>query len=355
MGIRKIGTRVTIKDVAKRAEVSIGTVSRVINNSANVDGSLKRRVENAINELQFRPNIRAQNFVRNQSPIVSFILSNRGNLNPVHAYILQGAEDYCAEAGYFVLFARHSYSSDVSADQLRTPKLLLGHGLADCVIVAGANSENFLDSLDQMGVRHVVLANNLTSTTSRKAVNQVRYDDQSGFYESTKYLVQLGHREIWFIGDTSQFWFRRRYEAYLRAMEASNLRPHAQTIALSDDPYDDGHASVGLILEQHLPLTAVIGSSDEIAFGAIDALRQFGREVPRDVSVIGFSHQVPHSRSAHLTSVCVDTIEVGRQLAKCAIARIKSDGEDVPEVVVPTFLIKRGTCRPCRPDHQMLL
>jgi DNA-binding LacI/PurR family transcriptional regulator len=183
----------------------------------------------------------------------------------------------------------------------------------------------------------------------------VRYDDQSGFYESAKYLVQLGHKDIWFIGDTSQFWIRRRYEAYLHAMEDSGLEAKAQTIALSDEPYENGHSSVGLILEQRLPLTAVLASSEESAFGAIEALRQFGREVPRDVSVIGFSHQIPRFRTGDLTSICVDTIEVGRQLAKCAIARIKSGGQDVPEVVVPTFLIKRGTCRPYRPDQRMLL
>lgn len=355
MPIEKLGLQVTIKDVARRAGVSIGTVSRVINHSSNVNAGLKRKVERAIEELQFRPNVRAQSFVRNQSPVVPFILCNRDNLNPVHAYMLQGVEDYCAEAGYFVLFARHSYSPDLTSDKLSTPKLFSGHGLADCVIVAGANSENFLESLDRMGVRHVVLANNLTHSDARSPVNQVRYDDQSGFYDSARYLVQLGHKNIWFIGDTSQFWVRRRHQAYLRAMKENGLEAHAQTVALSDDGFDNGHGSVTLILEQQLPLTAVIASSEDTALGAMEALRQFGREVPRDVSVIGFSHQVAKPRTTHLTSVCVDTIEVGRQLAKCAITRIKSDGLNLPEVVVPTFLIKRGTCRPCRPDKQMLL
>jgi len=321
MRSEKAPARVTIKDVAKVAGVSIGTVSRVINNSANVDDGLRRRVEQAITTLRFRPNVRAQSFVRDHSPIISFILSNRGNLNPVHSYILQGVEDYCAEAGYFVLFARHSYSPDAAVDSLRTPRVLVGHGLADCVIVAGTNSDNFLDSLNQMGVRHVVLANNLTTTSRhRNRVNQVRYDDQGGVYEATRYLIQLGHRNVWFIGDTSQLWFRNRYEAYLRAMSESGLEPYAQTLALSDDPYENGHASIGLILEQQTPLTALIAASDELAVGAIEALRQHGREVPRDVSVIGFAHQASHSRMTYLTSVCVDTIEVGRQLAKSAVS-----------------------------------
>lgn len=348
-------SRVTIKSVAKRAGVSIGTVSRVINGFRDVNPELQERVEKAVRELDYRPNIRAQSFVRDKSPIITFLLSNRGGLNPFHSLILQGVEDYCADAGYFVLFARCQYSPASRASELRLPSVLLTNGLADCVIAAGVNHENLLEMMQDRGFAYVVLANNLVSARPHKPFNQVRFDDTSGFQEATRYLIQLGHKDICFVGDTSLQWFQRRYEGYLKAMREQGLPERAQTVALSDDLFENGRASVEMILEREEPLSAVICGAGESAEGAMEALREHGREVPRDASVIGFDHLVMRSGLWKLTSVSVDAVEVGRQLARLAIERLKSNGKEVPESVVPTTLIKRGTCRPFRPAEQMVL
>jgi DNA-binding LacI/PurR family transcriptional regulator len=347
--------RVTIKSVAKRAGVSIGTVSRVINGFRDVNPELQERVERAVRELDYRPNIRAQSFVRDKSPIISFLLSNRGGLNPFHSLILQGVEEYCADAGYFVLFARCQYSSNIRPSDLRLPSVLLTNGLADCVIAAGVNHENLLKMMEGRGLSYVVLANNLVSEKAREPFNQVRFDDFGGFYEAVRYLIQLGHKDIWFVGDTSLQWFRTRHEAYLKSMREHGLEPRAQTVALSDDLFENGRASVEMILESEQPLSAVICGAGESAEGAIEALREHGREVPRDASVIGFDHMVVRSGLWKLTSVSVDAVEVGRQLARLAVERLKSNGQAVPESVIPTTLIKRGTCRPFRPNEQMVL
>jgi len=346
---------VTIKSVAERAGVSIGTVSRVINGFPDVNPELRGRVEKVVQELDYRPNVRAQSFVRDKSPIISFLLSNRGGLNPFHSLILQGVEDYCAGAGYFVLFARCQYSPNTRPSELRLPTVLLANGLADCVIAAGVNHENLLQMMDERGLSYVVLGNNLVSEKPREPLNQVRFDDTGGFYEATRYLIQLGHKDIWFVGDTSLQWFQARYEGYVHSMQEHGLEPRAQTVALSDDLFENGRASVEMILEREAALSAVICGAGESAEGAIEALREHGREVPRDASVIDFDHVVVRSGLWRLTSVSVDAVEVGRQLARLAIERLKSNGKGVPESVVPTILIKRGTCRPFRPAEQMVL
>jgi DNA-binding LacI/PurR family transcriptional regulator len=348
-------SRVTIKTVAKRAGVSIGTVSRVINGFPDVNPALQERVEKAVREMDYRPNIRAQSFVRDRSPIISFLLSNRGGLNPFHSLILQGVEDYCAGAGYFVLFARCQYSPHTKPSELRLPTVLLTNGLADCVIAAGVNHANLLEMMEDRELNYVVLANNLVTEDTRAPFNQVRFDDTTGFYQATRYLIQLGHKNIWFIGDTSLQWLRMRYEGYVRSMREHTLEPHAQAVALSDDLFENGRASVEMILEREEPLSAVVCGSGESAEGAMDALREHGREVPRDASVIGFDNVVVRSGLWKLTSVSVDAVEVGRELARLAIARLKSNGKEVPESVVPTTLIKRGTCRPFRLAEQMVL
>ncbi len=336
----------TIKDVAKRARVAVGTVSRVVNNRPDVSSDLRARVMRAFEELEYRPNARAQSFARNSSPIVSFILSNRDFLHPFHSHVLQGVEEFCEEAGYFVMYTRFRYSAELKTAEIRLPGVLQSHGMADCVILAGTNYENVLNVLEKRGIQYVLLANNFVSARKREPVDQVRFDDYAGALEATRYLIQLGHKQIWYIGDTSLPWYSMRFEAYEHAMKEAGLRPLAQRVGLSDDRFMNGLNSVQMILEQKLPVTAIFAGTDDVAKGAWEALRQHGKEVPLDVSLIGFDDQYGSRRLPALTSVRVEAEEVGRQLAKMAISKIKTKGQRSREVLVPTKLVKRETCRP---------
>lgn len=342
---------VTIKQVAAAADVAVGTVSRVINGHEDVDADLRAHVENVIRNLGYRPNVLAQNFVRNRSPILSFVLGNSGILNPVQALILMGIEEYCEQTGYFVLFTRFQYTPQMKSREIKLPNVLERNGLTDGIIVAGQIHDNLLGALNHLGLPHVVLGNHTIRESQKEVMNQVRYDDNAGFYDATKYLIQLGHKDIWFSGDNSLSWFSTRYEGYARAMTEHSLEARVQALALSDNPFDNGRANIELLIEEGRKMTAVVAQSDDLAFGAIEALRQRGWEVPKDVSVIGFDYQLERNRATHLTSICVDTVQVGRELARSAIARIRSSGADVPVTVVPTVLVKRGTCRPLRTQN----
>lgn len=343
---------VTIKDVAHRAGVAVGTVSRVINNQPDVNPKLRERVQRALRDLDYRPNARAQIFARNSSPVVSFILSNRDFLHPFHSRVLQGVEEYCEESGFFVLYTRFRYSSAVEASDLQLPSVLQSHGIADCVILAGANFENFTKSLDNRKLPYVLFANNFAGKESSHPYDRVRFDDFEGAVEATRYLQALGHKNIFFIGDTGLPWYRNRYEGYCKAMQEAALRPSAQTLGLSDNTFFNGQKSIEMVLEQKLPITAVLAGNDDIAHGVWEGLLKAGLDVPRDVSLIGFDDQHGSGRLQSLTSVRVEATEVGRQLAKMAIEKIKSRAAHAPEVVLPTTLIKRETCRPVFPAAQ---
>jgi DNA-binding LacI/PurR family transcriptional regulator len=337
---------VTIRDVAERAGVAVGTVSRVLNNQPDVNAKLRERVQRALKELSYRPNARAQIFARNSSPVVSFILSNRDFLHPFHSRVLQGVEEYCEESGFFVIYTRFRYSPTVGADDLQLPSVLQSHGIADCVILAGATFENFTKSLDKRGLPYVLLANNFVGNESGPPYDRVRFDDFAGAAEATRYLLALGHRDILFVGDTSLPWYRNRHEGYCKAMKEAGIKPAAQTLGLSDNTFFNGVKSIQMALEQKLPVTAVLAGNDDIAHGVWEGLLKAGLDVPRDVSLIGFDDQHGMGRLQPLTSVRVEATEVGRQLAKMAIEKIKSKAVRTPEVFLPTTLIKRETCRP---------
>jgi len=337
---------VTIREVARQAGVAVGTVSRVVNNRPDVNQKLRQRVLRAAEDLNYRPNAQARSLARNSSALLSFILSNRDFLHPFHSHVLQGVQEYCEEAGYFVMYTRFQYSPDVKASKMRLPTVLQSHGMTDCVVLAGTNYENFTKALERRAIPHVLLANNFVGNSSRKPFNQVRFDDAAGAADATRYLIQLGHKHIWYIGDTLLPWYRTRYQAYVHEMEEAGLQPHAQMLALSDDRFMNGLKSVRAVLEHKAPITAILAGTDDVAFGAWEELRRCGLEVPRDISLVGFDDQQSPLRVPSLTSVRVETEELGRQLAKMAIARITSGGKAIPEVLLPTKLMKRETCRP---------
>ncbi len=338
-----------------RAAVSIGTVSRVLNDHSDVAVALRERVEEAIRGLGYQAANRADR-EPNRTRVIGFMLCNGQEINLVHSHLLLGIEQFCSEAGYYTIFTRHSYSPHTPPEALQIPELLSNRELVDCVIVAGINHENLLTALDRDKIRYVLLENHLTSSREPgRRANQVRYDDHGGCYEAARYLMKLGHKHIWYIGDTSRPWFLNRYQGYAKALEEQGLVPKAHTVALADDPLENGRAAVMHILEQNFEVTAIICGSEDLAIGARDALRQHGYEVPRRVSLIGFEHQVARSRTSNLTSVCVDTVEVGRQLAKMAVGRVAAFGAEQDEIVVPAKLIKRASCGPLRSDDAMVL
>ncbi len=337
----------TIKDVAARAGVSIGTVSRVINNYPDVDAKLRERVETAVRELNYRPNARARLFVQNSTPILSFILSNRALINPFHSGILQGVEEYCAQAGYFVMFTQYDYSRTTPPAEMRLPGVLRSHGMADCLILAGTNYDNFVAALENLAVPYVVLTNHYVTEISHSLLDRVGWDDTSGAYEGTRYLIALGHRHIWYIGDTSLPWYRQRYAAYVRAMTEAGLEPLGQTVGLADNYYANGYACTDVILTNKRPVTAIFAAYDEMAFGAWDALRKHGLEVPRDVSLVGYGdNDEAQFKTPPLTTVRVDRSRVGEELARMAIEKLKFPGKRMTEITVPVSLLKRGTTRP---------
>jgi DNA-binding LacI/PurR family transcriptional regulator len=354
--MRRSSSMPTMKDIAARANVSIGTVSRVLNRHQDVDEQLRTRVEATARKLGYRLNSRTRSAVQAKSRIVGLILCNDAGLSSAQSLLLLGVEEYCAKSGYCLLFARHQFPSDIAPETLRVPSIIETPGLADCLIIAGIISQNMLAAFAHHGLKYVLLANHVVEPGENgDRCSTVQYNDQGGCYEATRYLAQLGHTDIWYIGDASRPWHKNRYRGYARAMAELGLDTHVHTIALSDDEFENGQAAISHILEQGWPVTAILAASDELAFGAREGLRQHRREVPKDVSLIGFEHQMGHSRGSNLTSVGVDMVEVGRQLARLAIAQIESPDHPMGEVTVPAVFVKRSTCRPLRKEEHMLL
>jgi LacI family transcriptional regulator len=312
-----------------------------------VDPQLRQRVEEAIRKLNYRPPQFHHAAVQAGAPTVSFVLANRRFLHPVHAQILQGAEEYCRGAGYFVLYTCFDYRPETPPAQLSLPKILTDHRIADCVILAGMNYGNLLDALENSSVPYVVLANKLVDERERPAVDRVRWDDRTAGYDATRYLLELGHRDIHYIGDVSVPAFRNPYEGYLRAMADAGATPSAQTVPLAEDPFENGRLSMELLLDHGSPATAVFADCN-IIYGVWEALRKANRQAPNDISLIAFGQQYGLLNVPPVTTVTVDMTVLGRTAAEVAVNKIRNGNRRMPEIVLPSTLMPKGTCGPVR-------
>jgi len=158
------------------------------------------------------------------------------------------------------------------------------------VILTGLTCPSLLKGLEGLGIPYVLLGNNY-ARPEPLTTDAVYFDGYQGACESTRYLIDLGHSRILFIGDPSVGWFRSLYQGYLHAMKEAGYLPIAQTKTLSDSFYSNGYSSVEMAFERSSDITAIFAGCDEIALGAWKALNDRNLSVPKDVSLIGFEDE----------------------------------------------------------------
>jgi DNA-binding LacI/PurR family transcriptional regulator len=152
------------------------------------------------------------------------------------------------------------------------------------------------------------------------------------------------------VGDVSFPWFNSRYEGYLAAMAEFGLKPRAQKAGISDDRFINGFRCTATILKDKQPVTAIFAATDEIAYGCWECLQQSSISVPDQVSLLGFDDQRGPYKGVGLSTVRVEAEVIGQHLASMALEKNKTPSPcSIPEVVIPTKLVKRGTCQPPRP------
>jgi DNA-binding LacI/PurR family transcriptional regulator len=284
-----------------------------------------------------------------KSRIIAFLLSNRGVLHPFHSAVLMGAEAYCAEHDYGLLFLPYQYSPKVPWEELYLPAIFQRRQVISGVIVAGTNSPNLLEFLTRREIPWVVLGNNVIGDETLRDVGAVCFDEIGGAYEMTRYLLSLGHREIGFVGNRQLPWFARRFHGYQRAMVEAGLQAHAGE-STSSSHEEMGYLATKLILQQVGSLTAIFAGDDAAARGAYKAARDRGLSVPEDLSVAGFN-DTSEASVLHppLTSVHVFTDEVGKRLAELLIERITRPDLPASTVTLPTQVVRRESCVPPSP------
>jgi DNA-binding LacI/PurR family transcriptional regulator len=332
--------RIGLREIANLAQVSVATVSRVLNGNTRVDPALQKTVLDAAAKLDIDVSS------RNKTKALAFLLSNRAMLHAFHSRVLIGAEAHCTALGWDMVFLSYNYSPNVSDRELHPPQILQRHDAVRAVILAGTNSMNMLRFLERKNITFAVLGNNVIDATDDLKQHDVVFtDDIQGAYDMTRYLINLGHRHIGFVGNLRLPWFARCFAGYRRAMDGAGLSQHLNSTD-SEDDVESGYLGTKSLLAQNKSITAILAGDDPTAHGVYKALRDSGLRIPEDISVCGCNDTVGSWGHPPLTTIREFPEQLGKQLAEVVLNRIASPSLDPQRVTVPTELIKRDSCRP---------
>jgi DNA-binding LacI/PurR family transcriptional regulator len=295
---------ITIKDVAKKANVSIATVSAVVNKTKFVSEDLKARVEKAIDELGYRPNKIARSLKRKESKLIGVTVTEI--TNPFYPLMLKGVEDIALANGYHLILCPTGDDSEKEYELLQS---MLDQGV-DGIILATIDENNSpcTQLLQKEGIPHVLI----NRAPDDYQGNVVRIDSEKVGKMATDYLVNLGHRDIAFMGG-GRLNSVQREEGYKKALLEHGLALKENRMIMSDYQITSAYNDMNSLLATGDVPTAVFAASDIMAFGAIKALLDAGYKVPEEVSVIG-SDNISFSEDFRipLTTIDVHTYEIGR-------------------------------------------
>lgn len=327
-----------IQEVARRAGVSIATVSRTINNSSVVDPKTAKRVWKAVEELGYYPNSQARSLVSGRSRIIGLIVSDI--TNPFFPELIKGFEDVAIHNCYEILVSSTNYDSARMAVCVRR---MLERKVEGVAIMTSEMDKHLVDQLAHRNVPMVFLDVGPTG----EGISHVEVDYAMGVNEAVEHLLSLGHRRIGFIsGPLGLKSARIRRTAFLRSLNRYGIDEDKRLVEEGDHTVDGGLSAMTRMLAAGGLPTAVLASNDLTAIGTMRAVRRAGLLVPQDISVVGFDD----IRLAEFTEPPLTTVRLPRnELAELAFGALirnvggqtkgKSDGKLETHLV-----IRESTC-----------
>ncbi len=335
----------TIGDVAKRAGVSMMTVSRVINNSGYISQETRQRVEQAIAELGYVPNALARSLRFKQTKTLALVLTDI--TNPFFTTVARGVEDTASEQGFSVMFCN---TDESQADEAEYLNVIVQKQVDGVLLVPAASAPDSARFLRERNVPFVVLDRRIRGDE----VDTVRGDSEQGAFDLTQHLLSLGHRRIGMLSGPSVVTTAAdRVAGYRRALLEAGAPPDDSLILEGPYTLDSGYMLAEQILTHDLRPTALVAANNFIAIGALRALRAAGLRVPKDMSLVAFDDlPAPIVIDPFFTVVSQPAYEMGQRATALLLERLAGNGPAaLQDIVLPTQLIVReSSAPPCDGD-----
>ncbi|MFH8236751.1 LacI family DNA-binding transcriptional regulator [Streptomyces sp. NPDC018321] len=340
------GGRPTLEEVAARAGVGRGTVSRVINGSPRVSDATRAAVEAAVAELGYVPNTAARALAANRTDAIALVVpepETRFFAEPYFSDMLKGvgAELSETEMQLLLIFA----GSD--RERRRLAQYLAAHRVDGVLLVSVHADDPLPDMLSQLEIPAVISG----PRSAAESLASVDSDNFGGARSAVEHLLSRGCRSIAHItGRLDVYGAQRRVDGYRAALRDAGHAEDEQLIEAGDFTEEGGRRAMAELLRRRPDLDAVFAGSDVTAAGARQVLREAGRSIPDDVALVGYDDSaIARHMEPPLTSVRQPIEEMGRAMIDLLLTEIAdrrpaaSRGLDRHQVVLPTELVERAS------------
>ncbi|WP_368505170.1 LacI family DNA-binding transcriptional regulator [Alkalihalophilus sp. As8PL] len=326
-----------MRDVAKYSGVSVATVSRVLKGESNVTQKTKEKVLKAVKELNYVPNTLARNLSKMQSKMIVVVIPNLSNA--VFSSIYRGIQEVLKEEGYQVILVETYNGVDPSVIELIRNRTVEGAILLSAVMSEEEFNKKFKDLPIVLATDH--MSENISTAPS------VSIDNRLAAEKAVNYLANLGHKRIaYFGGIPDVLGARRRLSGYKNGLIQNGLEIDESLIFNGDWSLESGYQLANqLLLQKQLP-TAIFAASDNMAIGAMKALKEHGFQIPEDMSIIGFDDiDVATYVTPSLTTIEQPTIEIGNNAAKMLLTLLDDKPLEQMHLVLNSNLVIRHSCK----------
>jgi LacI family transcriptional regulator len=328
----------TIRDVARVAGVSQGTVSRVINGQPYVNAETQRRVLDVMVQLGYQPNSVAQSMRTKATRMVGFMIADV--TNPVFGSFVKAAEAILHSAGYTLLLANTGGSPTIESELVT----ILQQRRVDGLILSVGNEHNpaLISALREVSFPVVLMDRDLGLP-----FDAVMADHAKGMYQATHHLLSLGHRRIALITASQSIRpGRERLKGFGQAYLAMGLQPDPALVRSGSLSAEYGFREAHAMLTARRPPTAIIAGGNQILAGVLRAVGMLDLKIPAQLSLISCDDtDLSALYSPPITVISRDLSEMGRTSAELLLARLRNNQDGEPQrVMLPTQTVLRDSC-----------
>ncbi|MER5178408.1 LacI family DNA-binding transcriptional regulator [Streptomyces sp. NPDC002896] len=329
--------KVTITAIAQEAGVSVPTVSRVVNGRSDVSAATRARVEELLRRHGYRRRPQAPG---ERASLLDLVFNDLDS--PWAVEIIRGVEEVAHASGVGTVVSAIHNRAGSARQWMQNLRARASDGV---ILVTSVLEPGLHEELHRLGVPLVVVD---PAGSPAFEVPTVGATNWAGGMAATEHLISLGHRRIGLIaGPPRLLCSRARLDGYRAALEAAGLPYDEKYVVPGDFHHASGFSGCNALLDLAEPPTALFASSDQMALGAIEALRRRGLRVPEDMSVVGFD-DLPEVRwsSPPLTTVRQPLAEMGKAAARTVLRLAHGEEIDSPRVELATELVVRASTAP---------
>lgn len=311
---------ITIKDIARKADVSITTVSRVLNNkSKGVGEETRKKILKIVEEENYIPNAVAKGLVTKKTNIIGLVIPDI--TNPYYPEIAKGVEDTAAEYGYNVLLCG---TNNLVENEHKYIRILKEHYVAGIIYNSAQYvSEETFNKLERTEMPYVFIEN----TPLKDKNMRVYTDGEVGMEKLVDHLIEMGHKHIAFLsGPADNYTTKARMTGYKKALKKHGIEVDEELIKYGESTRASGYEMTKALIKEKKKFSAVACFNDLMAVGALQKFHEKGISVPVDISLTGYDNvYVTKITTPKITTVEQPAYDMGCEAARILIDHIEND------------------------------